>query len=158
MRMTTWGTRRVLTALTLLALAALTVAAGGSAAPTPEGADSTGLIGPEWTPVGLRDGATTVILQLSGDPVTVAQSTAGRKLDKSEKQALKSQLKGKQDGLRPDIDRLGGTVLADYQLAYNGIKVRIDRNKVSDLGIASEDYGLANRKSARRKLPPLTDS
>jgi DNA-binding NtrC family response regulator len=31
------------------------------------------------------------------------------------------------------------------------------RNKVSDLGIASEDYGL-NRKSARRKLPPLSDS
>lgn len=27
------------------------------------------------------------------------------------------------------------------------------RNKVSDLGIASEDYGLSNRKSARRKLP-----
>ena len=32
------------------------------------------------------------------------------------------------------------------------------RNKVSDLGIASEDYGLAHRKSARRKLPPLSDS
>ena len=31
------------------------------------------------------------------------------------------------------------------------------RNKVSDLGIASEDYGL-NRKSSRRKLPPLSDS
>lgn len=31
------------------------------------------------------------------------------------------------------------------------------RNKVSDLGIASEDYGL-NRKSARRKLPPLSDA
>lgn len=32
------------------------------------------------------------------------------------------------------------------------------RNKVSDLGIASEDYGLSARKSARRKLPPLSDA
>ena len=32
------------------------------------------------------------------------------------------------------------------------------RNKVSDLGIASEDYGLSGRKSARRKLPPLSDA
>lgn len=32
------------------------------------------------------------------------------------------------------------------------------RNKVSDLGIASEDYGLAHRKAARRKLPPLSDA
>jgi DNA-binding NtrC family response regulator len=31
------------------------------------------------------------------------------------------------------------------------------RNKVSDLGIASEDYGL-NRRSARRKLPAATDT
>lgn len=30
------------------------------------------------------------------------------------------------------------------------------RNKVSDLGIASEDYGL-NRKSARRKLSPAAE-
>jgi DNA-binding NtrC family response regulator len=29
------------------------------------------------------------------------------------------------------------------------------RNKVSDLGIAMEDYGLATRKSPRRKIPPL---
>jgi len=31
------------------------------------------------------------------------------------------------------------------------------RNKVSDLGIASEEYGL-NRRSARRKLPATTDT
>ena len=32
------------------------------------------------------------------------------------------------------------------------------RNKVSDLGIASEDYGFATRKSPRRKIPIATDS
>ena len=32
------------------------------------------------------------------------------------------------------------------------------RNKVSDLGIASEDYGLSTRKSPRRKLLPGPDS
>jgi DNA-binding NtrC family response regulator len=31
------------------------------------------------------------------------------------------------------------------------------RNKVSDLGIASEEYGLS-RRSARRKLPATTDT
>lgn len=31
------------------------------------------------------------------------------------------------------------------------------RNKVSDLGIASEDYGL-NRRSSRRKLPAATNT
>jgi hypothetical protein len=46
----------------------------------------------------------------------VVQGAAGRDLDKSEKQAIKSQLKAKQDGLRGDIANLGGTVLADYQL------------------------------------------
>lgn len=32
------------------------------------------------------------------------------------------------------------------------------RNKVSDLGIASEDYGFATRRSPRRKIPVVSDS
>jgi subtilisin family serine protease len=75
----------------------------------------------------------TVVLKLSGDPVAVVQAAAGRDLSKSEREAIKSQLKAKQDGLRGGIANLGGTVLADYQSAYNGIKVRIDRSKLGEL-------------------------
>jgi subtilisin family serine protease len=133
MKVATFGPRRVFALASLLALTGLLLAAGGSAAPTPEASDTSGLVGPVWTPLGLRDGATTVVAQLSGDPVAVVQGAAGRDLEKSEKQAIKSQLKAKQDSLRGAIAGLGGTVLADYQVAYNGIKVRIDRSKLGEL-------------------------
>ena len=87
----------------------------------------------QWTPVGLRDAKTTVILQLAGDPVTVAEANAGREFDKAEKSAMKANLKAKQDALTGDIQALGGQVLADYQVAYNGVKVRVDRSQLNSL-------------------------
>jgi minor extracellular serine protease Vpr len=132
MRFATWGTPRVLTASALLLLASLTVVAGGSAARTPEvGAES--LVQPLWTPLGLRDAKTTVVLQLVGDPVAVVEDKANRDLSTSEKNAIKAQLQAKQDGLRAAIQRLGGAVLGDYQVVYNGVKVRIDRSKAAGL-------------------------
>jgi minor extracellular serine protease Vpr len=133
MKVAMFGPKRAFALASLLALTGLLLAAGGSAAPTPEASDTSGLVGPVWTPLGLRDGATTVVAQLSGDPVAVVQGAAGRDLNKSEKQAIKSQLKAKQDSLRGAIADLGGTVIADYQFAYNGIKVRIDRSKLGEL-------------------------
>ena len=133
MRLRFLGARRALVASALLALAALTVVAGGSAAGTPEASGTEGLVAAQWTPVGLRGGETTVVLQLSGDPVALVQAAKGRKLSQGEKQAVKTQLKAAQDGLRGGIARLGGTVLADYQFAYNGIKVRVDRSKLAEL-------------------------
>ena len=134
MRLANAGTRSVLSAIALLLLASLTVVAGGSAARTPEASGSESLIEAQWTPLGLRSGKTTVVVQLAGDPVAKQQGDAGRKLSKSEKQAIKSQLKAKQDGLRGSIANLGGEILADYQVAYNGLKVRIDRSKTEALG------------------------
>ena len=125
--------RRVFALVALLSLSALTLAAGGSAAKSPEGAGTAGLITPVWTPLGIGDGTTTVVVELSGDPVTVVEDNSGRKLSKSEKQALKQQLKMKQDDLRGAIQQAGGEVLADYQSAYNGIKVRIDRRSADKL-------------------------
>ena len=133
MRFRSWGARRALVASALLTLAALTVVAGGSAARTPAASGAEGVVDVQWTPVGLRDAQTTVVVQLADKPVTVAEADANRNFSKDEKAALKADLKAKQDGLRGDISQLGGQVLADYQLAYNGIKVRIDRSKLNDL-------------------------
>ena len=127
------GTRRTLIILSSLALGSLLLVGGVSAAQGPTASDTEGLIEVKWTPLGLRDGATTVVVQLAGDPVAVVQGNAGRKLGKGEKDAIKAQLEAQQAGARGAIAKLGGTVLADYQSAYNGLKVRIDRSKTDAL-------------------------
>ena len=133
MKVVARGPRRAFALAAVLSLTALLLVASGSAAPAPESADTEGLVGPVWTPVGLRGGDTTVVLQLSGDPVALVQAEKGRKLSKSEKTAVRNQLKAAQDGLSGGIAKLGGSVLAHYQFAYNGIKVRVDRSKLADL-------------------------
>ena len=133
MRFRALGARRALVASALLTLTALTVVAGGSAARSPEASGTEGLIDAQWTPVGLRDAKTTVVVELAGKPVTVVEADAGRSLDKAEKAAVKADLQAKQNGLKGDIQALGGEVLGDYQVAYNGIKVRIDRSAVNSL-------------------------
>src|SRR4029079_7986724 len=134
MRFRSMGAPRARVASALLALAALTVVAGGSAARTPEASGAAdGLIDAQWTPVGLRDAKTTVVLQMAGNPVTVVEADAGRELSAGEKSAIKADLKGKQDAIAGQIQALGGQVLADYQVAYNGVKVRIDRSKLHSL-------------------------
>ena len=60
--------------------------------------------------MGLRGGDTTVVLQLSGDPVALVQAEKGRKLSKSERTAVRNQLKVAQDGLSGGIAKLGGKV------------------------------------------------
>jgi minor extracellular serine protease Vpr len=133
MKVVARGPKRAFALAAVLSLTVLLLAASGSAAPAPESADTEGLVAPVWTPMGVRSGETTVVLQLSGDPVALVQAAKGRKLSKAEKEGIKSQLKAAQDGLGGGIAKLGGTVLADYQVAYNGIKVRIDRSKLSEL-------------------------
>ena len=133
MKVVARGPKRAFALAAVLSLTALLLVASGSAAPAPESADTEGLVAPVWTPMGVRSGETTVVLQLSGDPVALVQAAKGRKLSKAEKQGIKSQLKATQDGLRGGIAKLGGTVLADYQVAYNGIKVRVDRSKLGEL-------------------------
>ena len=96
----------------------------------PESADN---ITPAWTPLGVSNQSVTVVLQLAGDPVAVQQGNAGRKLSKAEKDQIKAQLKGAQDRLRGNIQSAGGDILAQYQSAYNGIKVRVARDKLDQL-------------------------
>ena len=133
MKVVARGPRRAFALAAVLSLTALLLVASGSAAPAPESADTEGLVAPAWTPMGVRSGETTVVLQLSGDPVALVQAAKGRKLSKSEKQAIAKDLQSAQDRLGGGIARAGGTVLGTYQFAYNGIKVRVDRSKLDDL-------------------------
>jgi len=90
-------------------------------------------IKPVWTPLGVSNKPVTVVVQLAGETVAERQGNAGRKLNRAEKDSIKSQLRGQQDSLRGGIGALGGNVLATYQSAYNGMKVRISRDRVAEL-------------------------
>src|SRR5882762_7966025 len=125
------GSNRAVAALSLL-FGILGSSNSGAVRPEPvgEGAD---LITPVWTPLGVSQAPVTVVVQLAGDSVAEQQGNAGRKLDRNEKDRIKGQLKSQQDGLRGSIESLGGTVVAHYQAAYNGIKVRIAHDRVNEL-------------------------
>ncbi|HSU63266.1 MAG TPA: S8 family serine peptidase, partial [Burkholderiales bacterium] len=100
--------------------------------PEPVG-DGESLVTPVWTPLGVSQAPVTVVVQLAGNSVAEHQGNAGRKLDRSEKDQIKGSLKSQQDGLRASIESLGGTVVANYQAAYNGIKVRIAADRTKEL-------------------------
>src|SRR6476660_1725630 len=90
-------------------------------------------ITPASPPPGVMNQPITVVVQLSGQSVAEQQGAAGRKLGRAEKDSIKGQLRAQQDAVRPNIQALGGTVLASYQSAINGIKVRIARGQVASL-------------------------
>jgi minor extracellular serine protease Vpr len=104
----------------------------GAVRPEPVAEDA-GLVTPVWTPLGVSKAPVTVVVQLAGDSVAEQQGNAGRKLERGEKDRIKGQLRSQQDGLRGSIESLGGTVVAHYQAAYNGIKVRIAHDRVKEL-------------------------
>jgi minor extracellular serine protease Vpr len=125
---------RSVRALAALAALVATLAPLNSQAVRPEPApDGGGLIKPARLPIALSRQPVTVVVQLAGDPVAVQQGNAGRKLERGEREQIKAQLRGAQDSMHANIQGMGGTVLADYQAAYNGIKVRIARDKINQL-------------------------
>jgi minor extracellular serine protease Vpr len=122
---------RIAVALTLAFGIAISTPAGAA---KPAAVDSPiALPRPAWIPPGLNKAPVTVVLQLQGDTVAERQGAAGRKLTAAEKGSIKSSLKSRQDALRAGIESRGGAVLATYQAAYNGIKVRIARDKLASL-------------------------
>lgn len=66
-----------------------------------------------------------VIVELDSAPVTVIEATEGRKLGKDEKAAVRDRIKAEQAAVRNAANRAGGTVLAEMQDAYNGVKVQL---------------------------------
>ncbi len=136
-----------------LALLALAVVVGVQAAATPiDGESFTSVsrfqrIDPKtiskvagWKPAWIAsDRQATVIVQMSGDPVAKRVGEArsqGKDLTKAQRDAIRAELKAKQDAIKGQIQAAGGTIVADYQDAYNGIGVRIalkDASKLSGL-------------------------
>ncbi len=96
-------------------------------------AAASNLTQPAWLPLGIGNKEMTVVLELADEPVAVQQGNAGRRLERHEKDRIKTQLRGSQDALRANIQGLGGRVIANYQAAYNGVKVRIGRDKAEAL-------------------------
>ena len=105
-----------------------------SGAVRPEAAAGAGgLISPVWTPLGIGKQPVTVVIQLGEEPVAVQQGNVGRKLERREKDQIKAQLRASQAAMHGNIQGMGGSVLASYQSAYNGIKVRVPRDKLDQL-------------------------
>ncbi|WP_213451270.1 S8 family peptidase [Rhizomonospora bruguierae] len=84
-------------------------------------------------PLGLRNAQATLMVQLAGDPVAVAEADAPAPLSSSEKQAHKNRLRSQQTPVEQRVRELGGTVLGDYQSAYNGVKVRMSERQATSL-------------------------
>jgi len=67
----------------------------------------------------------TVVLKMAGDPVAVVRSRVpGKQLAEAQRQSIERDLRSRQDAITPSIQRMGGTVLGQFQHAINGIKVR----------------------------------
>src|SRR6184192_3632385 len=67
----------------------------------------------------------TVVLKMSGDPVALVRSRApAKQLAPGQRESIERDLRARQDAIVPMIQNLGGKVLAQFQHALNGIKVR----------------------------------
>src|SRR5258706_10499873 len=127
-----FGSIRAVAGLALVSFGIL--GSSNSGAVRPEAvSDGSSLVTPQWTPLGVSKAAVTVVVQLAGDSVAEQQANAGRKLDRDEKERIKGQLRSQHEGMRGSIEGLGGTVIANYRAAYNGIKVRIAGDRVKEL-------------------------
>jgi minor extracellular serine protease Vpr len=121
-------------AVSIVALVALSVvSAAGAARPSPVKAPGAGHFTPVIAPLGISNQPQTVIVQLAGDPVTVADANAPAPFTQGEWNSHRDQLKSQQAPVASQIRSLGGQVLGQYQLAYNGIKVRIAGNRADSL-------------------------
>jgi hypothetical protein len=70
-----------------------------------------------------QNARTTVVLKMAGDSVAAAQKKSGTKLDDAQREQVRGELKSRQDAIDGAIQANGGTVVAKYQDAYNGVKV-----------------------------------
>jgi minor extracellular serine protease Vpr len=128
--------RRLLVMVTALALLVPgTVLAQDPAAGRFERSPIQGTVDPQVLPIALDDSTRlTVMLELSGEPVAVVESKApGKHLTRRQKDAIKANLKVRQDAIANDIAARGGTVQAQLQSAYNGIRVAIARKELASL-------------------------
>ena len=87
----------------------------------------------KFVPRGLDTTPVTVVVLLAGEPVAVSQKNALGLLTRAQKDAIIAQRKADQAGVQPQIEARGAKILATYQNALNGIKVRIPPHMVDSL-------------------------
>src|SRR5438128_11599163 len=121
---------RLLVAVTFFSAAVAMLFA--SSAPEPASDDGDAIVQTSFVPRSVSADA-IVVVQLKGKSVAEAQADAGRKLTGNEKNQIKNQLKGNQDSVKSQIQAAGGKILAQFQSALNGIKVRIAASKLNQL-------------------------
>jgi minor extracellular serine protease Vpr len=74
----------------------------------------------------------TVFLKMTGDPVAVVRAQApGKRISESDRQSIEQNLRARQDAIKPAIEAAGGEVLAQFQHAINGIKVRATPEQIA---------------------------
>jgi subtilisin family serine protease len=130
----------VLAAASLAALVVVSAAGASAKAmigvePVPGGAVES--FRPAVTPFGVSNAMATYVVQLSGDPVTVAdassQDNGNGPLSQGQKASLAQRLKTEQAPVLQQVQALGGTVIASFQSVYNGVAVQVPQNKVAQL-------------------------
>jgi subtilisin family serine protease len=85
------------------------------------------------TPLGLEQTPATFVVQLEGNSVAEVQAERGQPLSEAEEAQIKAQLEAQQASVKPQLEAAGAQVLADYQSAINGIKVRAGHDKVAQM-------------------------
>jgi len=75
----------------------------------------------------------TVVVLFSGDSIADVQKRWGRKLSQSERDWIRGQRAQQHAAMKPEIERRGGSVLATYYGALNGIKVSIPESRLPEL-------------------------
>jgi minor extracellular serine protease Vpr len=113
------------------AFAALAVVSTGSAAKSPEPAD--GGISSDFTPLSVSTEEISVIVEVAGQPVALVEAAKGRDLSAAEEAQVKTNLDQVQQPVEAAVESLGGDVVAEYQAAYNGVRVDIARNKLDEV-------------------------
>jgi subtilisin family serine protease len=90
----------------------------------------------KFVPASMSTRTVDVMVELGGEPVAVHEAQArkrGQKLSPSEKQAIRAELKGKQNALRGRLAGAGAKVISELQDAYNGIHVQVAQKDVAKL-------------------------
>jgi minor extracellular serine protease Vpr len=131
----------VLAIASIAALAVVSAAGAGAKAtignvtPVPGGAVEN--FTPAVTPFGVSKAMATYVVQLSGDPVSVADANSkdngNGPLSQGQKDSLAQQLKAAQAPVLQQVQALGGKVIASFQNVYNGVAVQVPQNKVAQL-------------------------
>src|SRR4029453_12091402 len=96
----------------------------------------------------------TAIVQMQGDPVAKVEAQRGRKLTKAEKDSIRNDLEAKQQDVKSRAQGAGGTVLFDYQDAYNGVAVRVPASALPSLASAPGVASIHISRSVERENIP----